>query len=58
MLPSAELIADLGCTAFEDSVALCDHVRVLNRDQVKKRIGKLSQNAMIAVGLAFVFDIR
>lgn len=60
MLPAAELIADLGCASFEDSVALCDHVRVLNLNQIKKRIGKLSQNAAISVslGLAFVFDIR
>lgn len=59
-LPSAELIADVGCTPFYDSVALCDHVRVLDLSLIRKRIGHLSQNAILAVGLglAFVFDLR
>jgi mRNA interferase MazF len=59
-LPSAELIADAGCTPFKDSVALCDHARVINTDLIRKKIGKLSDNAVLAVGLglSFVFDIR
>lgn len=60
MLPAGELIADVGCEPFRDSVALCDHIRVLAKDQIKKKIGRLSDNAIIAVGngLAYVFDIR
>ena len=59
-LPNEELIADVGCTPFKDSVALCDHVRVLDTSRLKKKIGKLSANAIAAVGLglANVFDIR
>jgi len=60
LLPTAELIADVGCEPFQESVALCDHVRVLDINQFRKRIGHLSQTAVVAVqlGLAFVFDIR
>jgi mRNA-degrading endonuclease toxin of MazEF toxin-antitoxin module len=56
------LIADVGCADFLPSVALCDHVRVLDLNLVRKKIGKVSQNAFVAVGLglglAFVFDLR
>ena len=39
-LPAAELIADVGSTyVFQNSVALCDHVRVL--DQVRRNVGKV-----------------
>lgn len=61
LLPVAELIADVGCGFnFQDSVALCDHVRVLDLTQIKRRIGVLSANAAAAVGLglAYVFDLR
>lgn len=60
MLPVAELIADVGCPEFQPSVALCDHVRVLDLTLIRKKIGRLSQNAFVAVGLglAFVFDLR
>lgn len=59
-LPAAELIPDVGCAAFQNSVALCDHVRVLDLNQIKKKIGRVSQNALLSVGvgLAFVFDLR
>jgi len=41
------------------SVALYDHVRVLDVNRLRQKIGKLSANAILAlgVGLAFVFDI-
>ena len=60
LLPAAELIPDLGCEQFRDSVALCDHVRVLDLSLIRKRIGRLSQSAVVSVGLglAFVFDLR
>lgn len=59
-LPSAELIPDVGCAPFKDSVALCDHVRVLDLSRIRRKIGKLSDNAVVAIGLglAFVFDLR
>ena len=60
-LPAGELIRDVGCAyPFQDSVALCDHVRVLDLNQLKHRIGTLSANAVAAVGLglAYVFDLR
>ena len=59
-LPAAELLHDPGCMPFQDSVALCDHIRVLDVNQIKRKIGRLSDTAMPAVGLgiAFVFDLR
>jgi mRNA-degrading endonuclease toxin of MazEF toxin-antitoxin module len=62
MLPMAELIRGYDATEdFRHSVALCDHVRVLDISRIRKRIGTVSQNALnsvIGVGLAFVFDMR
>ncbi len=60
MLPAGELIADLGCSPFQNSVALCDHVRVLDINRFRKKIGRLSENAVLSVGLglANVFDLR
>jgi len=60
-LPSAELLHDVGREPFLPSVALCDHVRVLDLNQLRNRIGRLSDNALVSViglGLAFVFDFR
>jgi len=60
VLPSSELIPELGCIPFLNSVALCDHVRVLDLTRIRKKIGSLSDTAAISVGLglAFVFDLR
>ena len=60
-IPAAEMIRDAGCpSTLSDSVAKCDHVRVLDKTQLESKIGKLTHTAAIAVelGLAFVFDIR
>jgi mRNA interferase MazF len=59
-LPAAELIADEGCTPFVESVALCDHMRVIDRERIRKKIGKLSDTAVagVAAGLIFLLDIR
>jgi mRNA-degrading endonuclease toxin of MazEF toxin-antitoxin module len=59
-LPASELLPDLGREPFKDSVALCDHVRVIDVSRLRKKIGRLSDNATLAVGLglAFVFDLR
>jgi mRNA-degrading endonuclease toxin of MazEF toxin-antitoxin module len=61
LLPANEIIRDVGCTSeIKDSVALCQHVRVVDKRAFENKIGKLSQNAVLAVqlGLAFLFDIR
>ncbi len=60
-VPVGELIRDVGCTyEFKDSVALCDHIRVLDINQIKKRVGRISDNGIVSVGngIAFIFDIR
>jgi|SRR5665213_4318266 len=59
-LPAAELIHEAGGIPFQDSVALCDHIRVLDINQIKRKIGRLSDTAMpsVGVGIAFVFDLR
>lgn len=60
-LPLAELIPDVVTTyQFRDSVALCDHVRVLDLLLIRRKIGRLSNTAIIAVGngLANLFDLR
>jgi mRNA-degrading endonuclease toxin of MazEF toxin-antitoxin module len=61
LLPVAEIIKDPSCTSIiQVSVAKCDHARVLDKSLLEGKIGKLTQTAVIAVGLglAYVFDIR
>ncbi len=60
LLPGAELIHDPGCYPFQDSVALCDHIRVLDILRIRQRIGRLSDKAAVAVGigLLYIFDLR
>lgn len=43
---------------FLDCVALCDHIRVVNRRDLQRCMGTLSQSAMygVSAGLAFLFD--
>jgi mRNA-degrading endonuclease toxin of MazEF toxin-antitoxin module len=60
-IPQAELLHDVGRDPFLPSVALCDHVRVLDLNQLRTKIGRLSDNALnsvVGLGLAFVFDFR
>ena len=59
-LPASELIAAPGRAPFVNSVALCDHVRVIEKQQLTVKAGRLSENAILAVGLglAYVFDLR
>jgi mRNA-degrading endonuclease toxin of MazEF toxin-antitoxin module len=60
-LPVTEIIKDLGCTSeIKTSVALCHQVRAVDRKAFEGKIGKLSQNAVLAVqlGLSYLFDIR
>lgn len=61
LIPVSEMVRDIGCTyPLQDSVARCEHVRVVDRLYFETRIGKLSQNAVLAVqlGLTYLFDIR
>jgi mRNA-degrading endonuclease toxin of MazEF toxin-antitoxin module len=61
MLPLSEIIKDVGCTSeIKPSVALCHQVRAVDRRNFESKIGRLSQNAVLAVqlGLAYLFDIR
>ena len=60
-IPVSEMIRDISCASpLVDSVALCDHIRVLDHSLLRERIGKLSHTAVLAVllGLEFLFDIR
>jgi mRNA-degrading endonuclease toxin of MazEF toxin-antitoxin module len=61
VLPKSEIIKDLGCTTeIVDSVAVCSQVSVVDKKYIENKIGKLSQNAVLAVqlGLSYLFDIR
>lgn len=61
VLPAAEIIKDVTCTSnFVDSVALTDHVRVLDQERlIKPREAHLSDSAIIALelGLSFLLQI-
>jgi len=61
ILPVGEFICETyDKYEFTDSVAICDNVRVLDTDRIRKKIGRLSDNGMFAVqlGLTYVFGIR
>jgi mRNA-degrading endonuclease toxin of MazEF toxin-antitoxin module len=61
LLPVSEMIKDVTSqSTLQNSVALCDHVRVIDKAFLETKIGRLSQNAILAVqlGLANIFDIR
>jgi mRNA-degrading endonuclease toxin of MazEF toxin-antitoxin module len=62
LLPDSEIIREVGCTfQFQDSVVLCDHIRVLDLDQIRYKIGRVSDTAMagtVLLGLSYVFGIR
>ena len=60
-IPAQEIVRDVNSNStIEDSVALCDHVHVIDKQKLQARLGKLSHTATIAVqlGLAYFFDIR
>jgi mRNA-degrading endonuclease toxin of MazEF toxin-antitoxin module len=59
MLPKSVLVPHKGFN-FTDSVALCDHVRPIDAERLREKIGSLSAAALVSVGLglAYVFDIR
>ena len=60
-VPAGELIRDIGSAyEFRDSVALCDHIRVLDLTQIIRKIGRITDNGIVSVGngIAFLFDLR
>src|ERR1700722_4029603 len=61
LLPATELIADVGVSfVFQNSVALCVHVRVVDVSQIRRKVGMVSANGLISIvglGLAYVTDI-
>lgn len=60
-IPASEMIPDptfMG--SFQDSVARCYQVRVMDKSRFTRKIGKLSGPALAAVelGLTYLFDLR
>lgn len=59
-LPVAEIIKDAGYNKpIQESVALTDQLRVLDVSRLIQKVGRLSDAAIISVGLglSFLFDI-
>jgi len=59
-LPVTEIIKDASYSgSIEESVALTDQIRVLAVSRLMRKVGRLSDAAIIAVGLglSFLFDI-
>jgi mRNA interferase MazF len=61
LIPVEEIIpSGLTTYQFKNSVALCDHVRVLDLTMLRSKVGTLSGTAIAAIGngLANLFDLR
>ena len=61
LIPETEIIKDLDCQSeIKACVALCGQVTTVDKRYFENRIGKLSQNAVLAVqlGLSYVFEIQ
>jgi mRNA-degrading endonuclease toxin of MazEF toxin-antitoxin module len=61
VIPPTGITKDISCTSqMVISVAKTDQVRVIGKERLEQRIGRLSQTATISVtlGLAFLFAIR
>lgn len=61
MIPVTQITKDVDCNSqLSISVAKADQVRVIDKSRLEQKIGRLSQTAIIAVGvgLANVFDLR
>ena len=60
LLPVTEIIRDVGYPdPFQNSVALTDQIRVLDIARLEVRMGRLSDSAIISVGvgLSFLFNL-
>jgi mRNA interferase MazF len=61
VIPLAEITKDISCTSpLSTSVAKTDQARVIDKVRLQQKIGRLSQTAIISVGvgLAYIFDLR
>lgn len=61
VIPAKEIVRDVQFTGeIKDSIAKTDHVRVLDKTRLNKKMGTLSNTAFVAVGLGlgFLFDLR
>jgi mRNA-degrading endonuclease toxin of MazEF toxin-antitoxin module len=61
LIPVEDIIpAGFSSYQFQNSVALCDHVRVLDLNMLRSKVGSLSGTAIAAIGngLANLFDLR
>jgi mRNA-degrading endonuclease toxin of MazEF toxin-antitoxin module len=60
-VPAKEITKDISYIGeIKDSVAKTDQVRVLDKSRLEKKIGRLTNTAIVSVGLglAYLFDIR
>lgn len=60
-IPESEILKDLGCLSeIKDCTALCAQVATVDKRYFENRIGKLSQNAVLAIqlGLSYVFEMQ
>ncbi len=59
-IPAEEMISDDPDKPFQTSVALCDHIRVMDVNLIRRRAGRVSESALasIGLGLAYLLDIR
>ena len=61
VVPAKEIVRDIAFNGeIKTSIAKTDQSRVLDKSRLEKRIGKLTNTAMAAVGLglAYLFDLR
>ena len=61
VIPAKEIIRDVSFNGdIKDSVAKTDQIRVLDKSRLERKMGTLSDTAIVAVGLgiAFLFDLR
>jgi len=60
-IPATEISRDGGFTGdIQDSIALIDQVRVLDRKRLENKMGVVSATALAAIGLglSYLFDLR
>ncbi|MBV9155987.1 MAG: type II toxin-antitoxin system PemK/MazF family toxin [Acidobacteriaceae bacterium] len=60
-IPAKEIVRDVSFQGdIKDSIVKTDHVRVLDKTRLENRMGKLTNTAFVAVGLAlaYLFDLR
>lgn len=61
VIPPSEITKDPSCNmTLSVSVAKTDQARVIDKTRLQQKLGRLSQTAVISVGvgLAWIFDIR